>query len=76
MTKSDLDTTLHKLNSLHDNLKLTSECEKDGNFHFLDVNIKFMDGQFYTSTCVKPTNTGTVLGPLLQVLHSADVFLT
>lgn len=56
-----MDTTLHELNSLHDNLKFTSECEKDGNFHFLDVNIKFMDGQFYTSTYVKPTNTGLYL---------------
>ena len=48
--KSDMDTTIHELNSLHDNLKFTSECEKDSNFHFLDVNIKFMDDQFYTST--------------------------
>ena len=56
-----MDTTLHELNSLHDNLKFTSECEKDGNFYFLDVNIKFMDGQFYTSTYVKPTNTGLYL---------------
>ena len=47
--------------TLHDNLKFTSECEKDGNFHYLDVNIKFMDGQFYTSTYVKPTNTGLYL---------------
>ena len=56
-----MDTTLHELNSLHDNLKFTSECEKDGNFHFLDVNIKFMDDQFYTSTYVKPTNIGLYL---------------
>ena len=56
-----MDTTLHELNYLHDNLKFTSECEKDGNFHFLDVNIKFIDGQFYTSTNVKPTNTGLYL---------------
>ena len=59
-----IDDSIHLeqiLNSLHDNLKFTSECEKDGNFHFLDVNIKFMDGQFYTSTFVKPTNTGLYL---------------
>ena len=56
-----MDTTLNELNSLHDNLKFKSECEKDGNFHFLDVNIKFMDGQFYTSTYVKSTNTGLYL---------------
>ena len=54
--KPEMDTTLHELNSLHYNQKFTSECEKDGNFHFLDVNIKFMDDQFYTSTYVKPTN--------------------
>ena len=46
VTKPDMDTILHELNSLHDNLKFTSECEKDGNFHFLYVNIKFMVGQF------------------------------
>ena len=56
-----MDTTLHELNSLHDNLKFTSECEKDGHFHFFDVNIKFMNGHFYTSTYVKPTNTGLYL---------------
>ena len=61
VTKPDMDTTLLELNSLHDNLKFTSECEKDGNFHFLDVNIKFMDGQFYTSTYVKPNNAGLYL---------------
>ena len=61
VTKPDMDATLHELNSLHDNLKFASECEKDGNFHFLDVNIKFMDCQFYTSTYVKPTNTGLYL---------------
>ena len=58
--KPEMDTTLYKLNSLH-NLKFTSECEKDGNFHLLDVNIKCMNGQFYTSTYVKPTNTGLYL---------------
>ena len=61
VTKPNMDTTLHELNSLHDNLKFTSECVKDSNFHLLDVNMKFMNGQFYTSTNVKPTNTGLYL---------------
>ena len=61
VTKPDMDTTPHKLNFLHDNLKFTSECEKDGNFHFLDVNFKFKDSQFCTSTYVKPTNAGLFL---------------
>ena len=61
VTKPDMDTALHELNSLHDNLKFTSECDKDGNFHFLDVNIKFMNGQFYSSTYVKPTSIGLYL---------------
>ena len=39
VTKPDMDTTLHELNSVHDNSKFTSECKKDGNFHFLYVNI-------------------------------------
>ena len=56
-----MDTTPHKLNFLHDNLKFTSECEKDGNFHFLDVSIKSKDSQFYTSTYVKPSNAGLFL---------------
>ena len=56
-----MDATLHELNSLHDNLKFASECEKDGNFYFLDVNIKFMDGQFCTSTYAKPTSIGLYL---------------
>ena len=61
VTKPHMDNTLYELNSLHDNLKFTSDCKKDGNFYFLDVNIKIMDGQFYTSTYVKPTNTGLYL---------------
>ena len=35
VTKPDMDTTLHELNSLNDNLKFTSECEKDGSLTFI-----------------------------------------
>ena len=49
---------LQYLNSKHQNIKFTSEVEKDHSISFLDINITNTGGEFETSVYRKPTFTG------------------
>ena len=47
------------INNAHSNIKFTVENEVNHHFHFLDIDIEFINGTFKTHTYHKPTKTHT-----------------
>ena len=45
------------LNNVHPKIKFTAENEVNHHFHFLDIDIEFVNGTFKTHTYHKPTAT-------------------
>jgi len=59
--KSDANKILDFLNSMHPNIKFTTELEKDKSIPFLDILVKRKFGRLHTEMYRKPTFTGTYL---------------
>ena len=53
----NINNILVFLNNIHPNIKFTVEHEINHCLHFLDIDIKFINGVFKTSTNNKPTST-------------------
>ena len=53
----NINSILAFLNNIHRNIKFTVEHETNHCLHFLDIDIKFNNGVFTTSTYNKPTST-------------------
>ena len=58
---SDAKPVLDLLNTLHKNIKFTTEKEKDGKIPFLDILVKRRKDRLYTELYRKPTFTGVYL---------------
>ena len=53
-----INDILLSINNVHPNNKFTVENEVNHHFHFLDIDIEFINGTFKTHTYHKPTATG------------------
>ena len=56
-----IESTLHRINQLHPQLKFTIERENDGRLPFLDMEIIHVGNRLSSTWYVKPTDTGLIM---------------